>query len=53
MNSDFTVYDQIIMDPDLTASVPRNQYFYTGMDAYIHRIESLSGSYKILLGMFF
>ena len=53
MNSDFTVYDQIIMDPDLTASVPRNQYFYTGMDAYIHCIESLSGSYKNPIGNVF
>lgn len=50
MNSDFTVYDQIIMDPDLTASVPRNQYFYTGMDAYIHCIEALAGSYRNPIG---
>jgi 3-deoxy-alpha-D-manno-octulosonate 8-oxidase len=50
MNSDFTVFDQIIMDPSLTATVPRNQYFYTGMDAYIHCIESLSGSYRNAIG---
>lgn len=50
MNSDFTVYDQIIMDPDLTKSVPENQYFYTGMDAYIHCIESLNGSYRNAIG---
>ena len=50
MNSDFTVYDQIIMDPSLTATVPRNQYFYTGMDAYIHCIEALSGSYRNAIG---
>lgn len=30
MNSDFTVYDQIIMDPDLTLTVPRDQYFLLG-----------------------
>lgn len=46
MNSDFTVYDRLILDPDLTESVPREQYFYTGMDTYIHCIESLSGSFK-------
>lgn len=46
MNSDYTVFDQIIMDPDLSKSVPPNQYFYTGMDAYIHCIESLNGSYR-------
>jgi len=50
MNSDYTVYDQIIMDPDLTSTVERNQYFYTGMDAYIHCIEALNGSYRNAIG---
>jgi len=50
MNSDYTVYDQVILDPDLTKTVPRNQYFYTGMDAYIHCIESLNGSYRNAIG---
>lgn len=50
MNSDYTVYDQIIMDPDLTATVPRNQYFYTGMDAFIHCIEALAGRYRNAIG---
>ena len=50
MNSDFTVFDHIIMDPNLTKSVPREQYFYTGMDAYIHCIESLNGSYRNSIG---
>ena len=50
MNSDFTVYDQIILDPDLTNTVPRDQYFYTGMDAYIHCMESLRGSYRNAIG---
>jgi 3-deoxy-alpha-D-manno-octulosonate 8-oxidase len=50
MNSDFTVYDQIVMDPALTATVPRNQYFYTGMDAYIHCVEALAGSYRNAIG---
>lgn len=50
MNSDFTVYDQIVMDPDLTATVPRNQFFYTGMDAYIHCVEALAGSYRNAIG---
>lgn len=50
MNSDFTVYDQIIMDPTLTETVPRNQYFYTGMDAYIHCIESMAGQYRNAIG---
>jgi len=46
MNSDFTLYDQLVLDPDLTGTVERNQYFYTGMDTYIHCIESLSGRYR-------
>jgi 3-deoxy-alpha-D-manno-octulosonate 8-oxidase len=50
MNSEFTVYDQIIMDPALTATVPRKQYFYTGMDAYIHCIEALAGGYRNAIG---
>jgi len=50
MNSDYTVYDQIILDPDLTASVPDDQYFWTGMDAYIHCMESLGGHYRNAIG---
>ncbi len=50
MNSDFSVYDQVILDPDLTASVPRDQYFFTGMDAYIHCVESLAGHYRNAIG---
>ncbi|MGA1262238.1 MAG: iron-containing alcohol dehydrogenase family protein, partial [Ilumatobacteraceae bacterium] len=50
MNSDFTVFDQMVLDPELTATVPRNQYFYTGMDAYIHCIEALAGSYRNAVG---
>ena len=46
MNSDHTVFDRLVLDPDLTATVPRNQYFYTGMDTYIHCVESLSGRYR-------
>ena len=50
MNSDHTVFDQLLMDPDLTATVPRDQYFYTGMDAFIHSIESMAGSYRNPVG---
>src|SRR5438477_1039009 len=45
MNSDFTPFDQIILDPELTTGAPVNQRFYTGMDCYIHCIESLNGTY--------
>ena len=50
MNSDYTIFDQMVLDPDLTASVPRDQYFYTGMDAYIHCVEALAGSYRNAVG---
>lgn len=45
MNSDFTPFDQIVLDPVLTENAPINQRFYTGMDCYIHCIESLNGTY--------
>ena len=45
INSDFTPFDQVILDSELTKDVPTNQWFYTGMDCYIHCIESLNGTY--------
>ena len=50
MNSDFTVFNHLVLDPDLTATVPRDQYFFTGMDAYIHCVEALAGSYRNAVG---
>lgn len=45
INSDYTVFDQIVLDPELIADVPKEQRFYTGMDCYIHCVESLTGTY--------
>jgi 3-deoxy-alpha-D-manno-octulosonate 8-oxidase len=45
INSDHTVFDQIVLDPELVAGVPADQHFYTGMDTYIHCVESLNGTY--------
>lgn len=45
INSDFTTFDQVVLDPDLTVTVPKDQWFYTGMDCFIHCVESLNGSY--------
>ena len=50
MNSDHTVFNHIILDSELTSSVPRSQFFYTGMDAYIHCVEALNGSYRNPIG---
>jgi 3-deoxy-alpha-D-manno-octulosonate 8-oxidase len=45
INSDYTPFDQVILDPELTKDVPKDQWFYTGMDCFIHCIESLNGTY--------
>lgn len=45
INSDYSTFDQVILDPELCKGVPKDQWFYTGMDCYIHCIESLSGTY--------
>lgn len=45
LNSDHTVFDQIVLDPEIIKGAPVDQWFYTGMDCYIHCIESLSGTY--------
>jgi 3-deoxy-alpha-D-manno-octulosonate 8-oxidase len=46
LKSDWTVFNQIVLDPDLVASVPELWWFYTGMDAYIHCVESGNGILK-------
>ena len=46
LKSDYTVFNQVILDPELIATVPHNQWFYTGMDTYIHCIESENGIKK-------
>jgi len=45
LNSDHTVFDQIVLDPEMIADAPNPQRFYTGMDCYIHCVESLEGTY--------
>ncbi|NOT73352.1 MAG: iron-containing alcohol dehydrogenase [Cyclobacteriaceae bacterium] len=43
LKCEWTVFNQVVLDPDLIASVPRDKWFYTGMDTYIHCIESRDG----------
>lgn len=45
INSDYTPFDQVILDPELTKDVPKQQWFYTGMDCFIHCVESLNGTF--------
>lgn len=44
LKCEWTVFNQVVYDPDLIATVPRDWWFYTGMDTYIHCIESENGS---------
>ena len=46
LKCDWTVFDQIVLDPDLIATVPDDQWFYTGMDTYIHSVEAITGTKK-------
>lgn len=46
LKCEWTVLNQIVLDPDLIADVPTNQWFYTGMDNYIHCIESENGIFN-------
>lgn len=43
LKCDWTVFNQVILDPDLLSTVPIDWWFYTGMDTYIHCIESENG----------
>jgi len=45
INSDHTLFHQIVLDPELLDGVPKDQWFYTGMDCYIHDVESLQGTF--------
>lgn len=45
INSDESVFDQVVLDPELLATVPPAQRFFTGMDCYIHCVESVSGTF--------
>lgn len=44
INSDFSMFDAILLDSTLIAEVPTDQRFHSGMDCYIHCVESLQGT---------
>ncbi|AXR65017.1 iron-containing alcohol dehydrogenase family protein [Leptospira mayottensis] len=44
INSDYSMFDAIILDSSLIKNVPIAQRFYSGMDCYIHCVESLQGT---------
>ena len=45
INSDYSMFDSIILDPQLLKSVPKDLFIYSAMDCYIHCVESLEGTY--------
>jgi 3-deoxy-alpha-D-manno-octulosonate 8-oxidase len=44
LKCEWTVFNQVILDPELISSVSNDKWFYTGMDTYIHCIESENGT---------
>ena len=44
LKCEWTVFNQVILDPELIASVPDDWWFYTGMDTFIHCVESENGT---------
>ena len=44
INSDESVFDQVILDPDILKTVPNDKFIYTAMDCFVHNVESLRGS---------
>ena len=43
LKCDWTVFNQVILDSELIDSVPVDKWLYTGMDTYIHCVESENG----------
>ena len=50
IKGNFTPADQLVVDPELIASVQEPQRFYTAMDCYIHNIEALNGFRRTVMG---
>lgn len=44
INSDYSMFDAVILDSSLISTVPTKQRFHSGMDCYIHCVESLQGT---------
>lgn len=46
INSDFSMFDAILLDSSLIKTVPADQRFHTAMDCYIHSVEAITGTMK-------
>ena len=45
INSLKSMFNYVILDPNLIKTVDKEQEFYTAMDCYIHSVEALSGTF--------
>lgn len=43
MNSEYSLFDQIILDPQFLKTVPKEKFIYTVMDCYAHDVELMKG----------
>lgn len=50
INSDESIYNAALLDPELLQTVPGEQEFYTGMDNFIHCVEASNGSAMNAMG---
>ena len=44
INSHASMFNSIILDPNLSLNISHDIEFYSAMDCYIHSVESLEGS---------
>jgi len=44
MNSDYSMFDQIILDPQFLKTVPTDKFIFTAMDCYAHDVELLKSN---------
>jgi 3-deoxy-alpha-D-manno-octulosonate 8-oxidase len=50
INSNYSIYDAILLDPCLLHTVSAEQEFYSGMDNFIHCVEASNGSAMNAMG---
>ncbi|TLX77487.1 iron-containing alcohol dehydrogenase [Labilibacter sediminis] len=50
---DYTIPNEVLFDPELLATVSDEDRFFTGMDNYIHNVESLNGTWITSMGKAF
>ena len=53
VNSKYSMFDAVFLIPNLDASCDKTQKFYSGMDCYIHCVESSEGNFINSLSMDF